>query len=576
MTKTNLEYVSFDVFGTLVNRAIPVRQIFELLGQAVRKKGIAIIDDFANSRELAEKKARKKHGNNYTLEEIYQSFSPGLSEEQIRKIADLERKFEVINAEVNQRGRKLYDKYKGKREILAISDMYLDQRTIGEILSKNGYEIDKIYVSSEYKKSKRERRLFKEVINRLRISKKNIMHIGDAKRSDYLNARLAGIRSRLIQKDEKDYFYKLGFNIFGPMMYNFCGWLKKNIDRNEEKKVLFVSREGEIICKFYVAMSGEDEGSVIYLSRKSVLAGTSSILLEKYTISDIIEMISMKRNETFGEFLMRLGLDEKKFAKEMREDKISGGNSLDRVDVGEFFERHNQKIQRELRANSEIFDQYLKENLSKKNLLIDVGWKGSMQELLTKYLESKHDDRKIEGLYFGCTNTNEKKGFLFSENNSTCQEALNYAGLLEVVLMPEYGSVIGYQMKNGKIVPRFDEEEFSKESMKKIKKIQRGVLDFILKMREFGEEFELGSELSRFGNQPSLKDAKTLGELEFYDNGRSYFLARVDWWNLKGSFLDCKWKTAFLKQIFRINLPYDRIVIALRNRGNKKIGSKNA
>lgn len=577
MRTMGFKYISFDVFGTLIDRAMPLCQMYGLMGQVISRNKIAKIakiNNFTESRLQAEEDAKTKYGNNYSLREIYQSFLPKLSTKQIDELVSLEQRFELANSKVNQEGKSLYEKYRVKYKIIAVSDMYLDAETIGRMLSKNGYEIDQVFVSSEKGKSKREGDLYEEVVKELGVPKDEILHIGDAMRSDYLNAKRLGIHSRLLRRAKSDYYYDFGFKIFGPVMYSFCQWLKENIDENKDRKILFVSREGEIIRQFYSVLYGKEVGEIIYLSRKSILSGASSILLEKYNVSQLIKAVSLKRNETVGDFLKRLGLELSNYNEELKSNGIDKDNLLSSADIEKFFEANKEKILQELKKASVNFDQYLKDNLAEENLLIDIGWKGSMQDLLSKYLELIDSLKEIQGLYLGATNGQNKKGFLFSKNDELCQETLNYAGLLETILMPEHGSVLGYQRKNGKSKPIFDKNEFSDDSMEKIQKIQQGVASFISLMREFGRDLILNleksnQELNRFGNAPTLKDIKMLGGLDFYDNGKKYYLAKVEWRRLRGSFLDSKWKTAFLKQMLKIKLPYDKIVIGLRRVGDK-------
>ena len=61
-------------------------------------------------------------------------------------------------------------------------------------------------------------------------------------------------------------------------------------------------------------------------------------------------MISLKRNETLGDFLRRLGLEIDDFAKELKENRIGKNDTLDKIDLENFFEKYRDKMQKKIIA----------------------------------------------------------------------------------------------------------------------------------------------------------------------------------------------------------------------------------
>ncbi len=559
-----VKYVSFDVFDTLVRRIIPVNDIYNLMEITLKEKYNIEIKDFSKKRLLAEEETKNRFGNNYNIDQIYSMFlDKKLSQKEIDTIISLEKEYEINCTIPNKMGLDLYHKYKNKYKIICISDMFLDKKTITKILNNNGYNIDKIYVSCEENKSKREKNLYKKVLQDLKIMPNEIIHIGDAIRSDYINPKLLGIKSKLVKNElENNSYYDFGFNLFGPLLYEFCKWIKTNISK--DKQLLFVSREGEFIKKCFNILYPNIHTKMIYLSRKSVIAGTSSEILETHSLLELVKMISIKRNETINELFDRLGLNLKDKLSEFNiklNDRID-----DRLDV--FYRKYKNEIINDLKNN--YFENYLNQELKEENILVDIGWKGSMQTLLTNYT-----NKKIYGLYLGIMDNNNKKGYLFNTNNDICQNVLNYSGLLELIMMPEYGSVIGYQENDKSIKPIFDTSEFSDYSLKIINEIQLGIIVFIKKMKLLDNKLHFNKEniikqLNNFGSNPRIKDIKYFENLDFYDNGKIYHLIEPIKINkLKENFINTKWKTAFLKKIFKIKLPYNKIIILLRRNNDK-------
>ena len=81
--------------------------------------------------------------------------------------------------------RKLQDMDKA---IIAVSDMYLPQEVIVQLLGNCGFtQLERVYVSCEYQVGKADGRLFRIV--REQYPKKLIIHIGDNFRSDVIGAK---------------------------------------------------------------------------------------------------------------------------------------------------------------------------------------------------------------------------------------------------------------------------------------------------------------------------------------------------------------------------------------------------
>ena len=78
------------------------------------------------------------------------------------------------------------------------------------------------------------------------------------------------------------------------------------------------------------------------------------------------------------------------------------------------------------------------------------------------------------------------------------------------------------------------------------------------------------------GLRPSLKEAKLIGDISFYD-GRVYKLASPRSFiyylfhpkKFKSDFIGSRWKTAFLKRLFKLPLGYDKLYYLLKRVGNE-------
>ena len=120
------------------------------------------------------------------------------------------------------------------------------------------------------------------------------------------------------------------------------------------------------------------------------------------------------------------------------------------------------------------------------------------------------------------------------------------------------------------------------DDLKKIRRIQKGALDFV---RNAANDEMMGvlscrpdeyfAGLQSVGEDPTLEDVKLFGDISFYDEGVTEKLAAPKSMvfyathpkQMKEDFLKCRWKTGFLKRLFKVKLPYQKLYERLRRIG---------
>ena len=586
-----IRYVSFDVYDTLIKRVLSPDALYRLIESKLKADGCQYGENFAKHRIEAEKELRK-FWRNYTLQDIYDTgFFADINKDEKEKLCVLEAEYEMQNTVPSYYGQKLYEKYRKCYPMICISDMYLSSCMIKRILEKNGYcDIQKVYVSCEYGKSKRDTGLYHIVLKDLQINRQELLHRGDAKRSDYFNTKILGIKSQLVRRVNKllksdNYYYDFGFNILGPVIYEFCLWVHEN---SCDQKLLFVSREGEFLKEIYNILFS-DASEMLHISRISVIRGTAYILLQSEGIEYFISIVSgmgLERKITIQKFFQRLGIGLEKYESQMTKLHLSPETVISRkvgskleIDSSSqnFLINVKKDLLKDLEKNNYIFDQYINDKLSVSSVLVDIGWRGTMQDILERYVVAKGRRIELGGVYLGVLNAENKKrykGFLFHNENEISRSILNFSGLLEILMMPKYGSVIGYLYNEDKlqIIPDFDVSEFDEDSYKKIAAVQTGAKELVklLKVYKGKSCFDyekILKQLIKIGGSPSREDINRFSLLHFYENGTSVPLIEnitmADIRNpavFKKAFQDCKWKAAFFKKTLKINLPYNTML----------------
>ncbi len=190
-----MKAISFDLFDTLVLRPfLKPTDLFILLGQKQSRS------DFCGLRTTAESKARLSVGTEVTLDEIY-SFLP----QDLISFKDLECQLEIDLCFANPWMKERYESLIEGKIVIITTDMYLPRNVIESILKRNDIRYDKLYISSEHRKTKHNGSLFRHILDDLNIRPEEMMHIGDNKRADYSIPRRLGIQAVHIESPTSEY-----------------------------------------------------------------------------------------------------------------------------------------------------------------------------------------------------------------------------------------------------------------------------------------------------------------------------------------------------------------------------------
>lgn len=182
-----IKVVSFDIFDTLLVRPVlQPKDIFYLIAAKVDPLyGINFVEMRWNAEEQT--------GNpNATIHDIYACIQRTykLDKELTCALLDEEIHCEATLLAPREDMRLCYDEAvkQGKR-IIAVSDMYLPEDVLLNILQKSGYtQLSALYVSCAYGKRKSDGTLYEHVITQEHIHPSEILHIGDNYSSDYCAA----------------------------------------------------------------------------------------------------------------------------------------------------------------------------------------------------------------------------------------------------------------------------------------------------------------------------------------------------------------------------------------------------
>ena len=595
-----MKYVSFDIFDTLIKRNVShPHDVFYIVEHIYNQGGIEDIKDFPQRRLEAERICRKKSmREEITLSEIYKYIN--YSQDVAKALMNIEIETEKKICQANYPVLEIFREcLKNGKKVILISDMYLPEKVISEILYQNGITgYVKLYLSSSIGVQKGTSNLYRYALKDMGISSKDIIHIGDGVVTDYIRAVQCGIKGVHITRKYNNLsyvstdkiFYKnniiwnfvnnnitkykgnnevfcLGYETFGPLILGFLFWIHRKIMESNAKKVYFLARDMFLFVDLYRLFFPEE---VVYLevSRKSL---RRCFIKSKSDIKEVLNTLGRK-SYTVKEIckILAIDIDELKALPEFADIDLE--ESFENVvSFSDQYDKLQKILLNKLYMQDDLTVEYLRQEglfNSSNTVIVDIGWHGTIQNMLEGII-----GHQIKGLYLGNTKREnyhnlDAEGYWFNNNNEL--ETINkmsIVGILEVMLFPNIGTTIDYLKKDNKIVPVHRESESVRYCV--IEEFQNGALRFVHDMYEFLNKgnidllkfIDISADICmeayvNMSYRPMLKDAKKFGVLDYEDNKITKLAMPqklIKYIQKPETFLadyrSCKWKIGFIKQI---------------------------
>lgn len=544
------DIISFDIFDTLIFRPFSApTDLFDYLAEQI---GIL---DFKSVRIAQEWKARQDKfavSGSYevTLEEIWNRIEceTGYPAGKGRNLEEeLEQRFCYANPVMQTVFKELQRR---KKTIIITSDMYLSEDFLEKLLAQNGYSgIQKLYISSEYTAGKSDGTIYEYV--KEDFEKEKIIHIGDNEISDITNAKKAGLAVFYypnVNKHSKAYRaydmslmvgaayrgivnnhmycgnnsysmeYEYGYIYGGLFVLGYCTFIHDYYKKNGIDKILFLSRDGDIIKQVYNKLYQEDSTEYAYWSRKAATKLMAEDdrhdyfrrfiehkVNQQYKIAEILEAMELQE---LGRELV--GLDVSEYLTDSNQSKLR-----------KFIESKWECVIKKYKEQHKAAKRYYEDILTgcKRAVAVDIGWAGSGAMALRHLVEQEWNiPCEIIGLIAG-TNTiynsepdasepflqsGKLVAYLYSQSHN--RDLLkkhdpnkDYNVFWELLLSSPTPQFSGFQSGNAcrektedRYLPDLDITlQFGKydANQEGIKEIQQGILDFAADYKEHFKDF---------------------------------------------------------------------------------------
>ncbi|NBJ95814.1 hypothetical protein D5282_00370 [bacterium 1xD8-48] len=539
----NTRLASFDIFDTLLLRPFAdPKDLFYILGEKFGEM------DFYNLRIRCEKEARDLKeemtgSREVTIYDIY---------ERIHFYTDLDINFGV-NMEFglemdliypNKYQKYIFDTFLNNHiPVILISDMYYPMGMMEKILMKNnicGYE--KLYISCDKKCSKESGDLFEYAINDYPdVPKDMITHIDDnwrvilkarekgitaihyvknialtnKYRPHYMSAMAGsaykGIVGNYLAANESRFSvpYEYGFIYGGILALGYCSYIHNICIDKGINKVLFMSRDGDILKQTWDFLYDDIQSDYILVSRTCAMRLAADIWKKIFMECAVDRMITKKRPVTIEQALEQCGLgnlicelEKYSLSKDMMLSKEQNTAILSQYKV--FLNNNMKKVVDEYKESNEIYEKYLSTLIDKekKIALVDIGWRGVNGATLERVIKKISPNIEVNNFLVGGRQPVNlpqiRKGkifcYLFSaeKNYGILQrhkEKTNFYYEL-LTMSPTSSFQYFYYDKNKNI--RMKGSEVIPDNYVTVSEIQQGILDFV---KEYTMRFKKYKEL---------------------------------------------------------------------------------
>lgn len=435
---------------------------------------------------------------------IFKDETIDISEELLKAEIEQEKKNIFINPDILP----IFNKYKDLK-MYCISDFYMDAKTLKELLDyvEIPVKIEKIFSSADYLLNKRSGNLYKKAEEELGITPKEHIHVGDNQYSDIEVANGLGIETIKMNKTEfgfvpeksrkfefdldslkgENAIFNAGVDL-APLIYFFGYSIVEYAIKNNIPKVYYQTREGETFIKIHELIKQNNpfgvelpECDTVEVSRMATFGAS----LKEISIPELLRLWSQYRTQSMETLFKTLAIDMNEYKQYFGKYDINPKENIfdPWFDIRvqnlfadtEFVEKVNNELKNKRNELLKYFEKQKGiKNDEKPLFLVDIGWRGTIQDNLAYIFDKKELGGYYLTLYdfYNLQPQNSYKISFIDDVNIRNNEVASMITLLEWIYNPGTGSVIEY--KDGEAIRKAKTKEINIVN-KYIKPLQEGM-----------------------------------------------------------------------------------------------------
>ena len=465
-----------------------------------------------------------------------------------KELPEYEIEREIEKTYINPLITDIFKKY-DKNKKYCISDFYMPKEDLIKILNAHGLDkkFEKVYVSADIMKTKRdEGHLFEYFSEKENIKYENMIHVGDNQHSDIDMAKRYGIETIKIPNPKK---YNFDINNLGNIdlkldnikkdtsTENLAKLTRENLKEYKKSlynqgiefsaiayyyiydiiidavlkgydKIYYQTREGETFIKFHEIIEKNNpfpfkvpKAKLIEVSRVATFAAS----LDEFNVQNLLRIWSQYRAQSMKALFKSLDIDIEKYDEYFKKYDIDKEMTIYepwfnfKVTTLLQDKEFKKEIEKELKEKREKLLEYLKgkgiENKEgNKIYLVDIGWRGTIQDNLAFVLDKVHIEGGYIALfdYYNPQRENVAKRALIRDSKVTWEYVALTLTIYEMMFSSDTKSVAGYE--NGKAIRKGKKEEvdFVKNI---ILPIREGMIDGAKYIAKFMKERDIMEDM---------------------------------------------------------------------------------
>lgn len=520
----DFDVVSLDVFDTLLFRlASDPAEVFLHLGEKLDPDDWAgrphPPEVFRQLRVTAEWEVRKRVAQSgveeITLGEIYDEMK-GILRTPARVMqqeVEVEGQYTWLNPHMLSF---LHHCRSLEKKIILLSDFYFSREQLLALLEGCGFDaswVERLLVSSEYKKQKRSGSLFRILEKQLKnVDPARILHIGDDWLSDVAGAHKAGVhgmwysvvpwarksyfsmeeafesdlgvlsslRSLAIHSVPEPYrgeemrtYFETGAGVVGPLYSFFAEWVVQRAQEEGLHCVLPLMREGTLLAEV-IRRAAQTKGlplqvKPLYISRRAAMM----LGYERVDTQFLEERFAYRNKVILADLfaLLYLDISESPFAVRSSQTILEARQKGWWEEVKDYIQKPEilKKIHGKMDEQRALLAEYvLSLTGGQRALTVDLGINGTIQKGLDKAMKEQTQSAPfVHTLLYGGVGHLAKAllegqsitGWLAYSGyrNSALQAALRGNTPLEAMVLDDVGGTLYYERSAGKVVPVLEE-----------------------------------------------------------------------------------------------------------------------
>jgi len=513
---SHYDIVSFDLFDTLIYRqGLNASQILELSSDYLAMLLSQKSEKNFNAKEILDarrywtkriKMLKSAVNDEPSFDLVCYSlitelgFSDDVAKLAVNKQKEYELKLEMSSLKVNPGAHNLLAGLKDKNKtIIVVSDMYFLSKDIMRILKHLSLDqyIDKLYLSSDEGRKKSSGKLYETVLCDLNVEANNLIHLGDNRESDVIQANIKGVNAVLYSADKKTRFKRqqdeLPVNIsenVSNIVMAFVYEIALASHKHNWSCIYFLSRDATILGEVF-KLAQKKSPIIKYLSNnveiKQLCVSRASLMFLNTVGDTAYEKLYSSLNAYCDTDFSATNLDNfynildiptsDRFCSELSIGSPRSNRQAIKTLIARAPELVTSMIHRvELSIDSAIA--YLTQEKVFKatgvNCFVDIGYSGSIPRQIAKYAEVHKADFNdsnfnievkmlCSGNSFNDYVHNNYKGLvfrpsLFKENSMSAIQSLSFSWLEVFFQDSSRGPLLEYRFEDGKWSPVFNKK----------------------------------------------------------------------------------------------------------------------